>query len=165
MSNSYGISPTLNNPENFTGLADIRTSTGSARCCQFFTAQLPPAWYFFSKTSKAYGDTRLGLSVINVGNWRSNLTKLSVTNTPTITDAPNSFEVLQHPTGQPSLVHEFSGTLKVVGNSGFTTGTDPLNTVVPNYIGQTYLDNLGTVWLAVGLTSADWIQISSVGAT
>lgn len=160
MSKSYGISPTINNPEDLTGIADIRTATGAARCCQFFTAQLPPAWYFFSKVSKIYSDNKLGVNIPNVGNWRSTLTRMSVTATPTITDAPNSFEVLQHSTGQPSLAYELSGTLKVVGNSGFTTGVEPLNTVIPTHIGQTYLDNLGMVWLAVGLTSADWIQIS-----
>lgn len=163
MSNSYGLNPTLNNPENFTGLADIRTSKGAARCCQFFTAQLPPSWYFFSKVSKIYSDNKLGVNITNVGNWRSTLTKMSVTTTPMITDAPNSFEVLQHSTGQPPLAYEFSGTLNVVGSSGFTTGGLPINVVIPKYVGQQYLDDFVTVWLAVGLTPADWIQISGGG--
>lgn len=166
MTQSYGINPTIIDPENLEGLADLRTSPGSARCCQFFTAKLPPSWYFFFKENTPYTNELIGVNQLNVGVWKSNLQKFSTVTSLSVPTAFKGLEVIE--LQSTAIAHEFDNTLNIVGGSEFLTGDWPENVVTPDYIGQLYRTTEGVVQgrflVAAGLTSADWVEVSSGGS-
>lgn len=163
MEKNYGINPPINGISELLAIEPRLLPHGAARICQL--ANQCPAWFIFLlKPVTTYQD--LELDNLIQGAWvsQNNSTVVSAIQTESGTENTLAKAILTTPDRN---IHQYkSDSWRILFGSSIVGSANPSGVVVPDFVGQTYIDSVNSsIYISNGLSNINWILAGSGGGS